>query len=88
MDNTEKLNLPSRHKHGDKVKHILIDESKVAETKVIKVHFTESSVSYDVELKCYWPDNETPKGGFGEAVKEFYYTRLYNVPSAFLIPIN
>ncbi len=81
---TQSLTLPSRYKHGTEVKHILIDESKVHKTTVIKVHFTESTVTYDIELQCYYPEHETPKPGF-EVKGELYYHRMYNVPSAFLI---
>lgn len=79
--------LPSRYKHGDLVKHILIDQTKVFSTKVIKIQFTESAVTYDVELACYWQENQTPKPGM-EKKRKFYYARLYNVSSSFLIPIS
>jgi hypothetical protein len=79
--------LPSRYKHNEEVRHILIDQSKVNRTKVIKIGFTESAVLYDLELECYWPEHQTPKEGM-EKVKEFYYTRLYNVGSSFLAPVE
>lgn len=87
IQDNQKMTLPSRYKHGDEVKHILVDASKVHKTTILKVHFTESTVTYDIELECYWSDGQTPKPVIDKE-DEYYHTRMYNVPSSFLIPMK
>jgi hypothetical protein len=72
---TNQPKLPSRFKHGDivsvNVKGFMIDKAEV-----LKVHFTESKVFYDLGIEFDYSEPNLPKG----------YTRIYNVDSAFLVP--
>jgi len=47
---TESLELPSNHKIGDKVTLDFYDAGKVDNCIVSEVHFSEGSVSYDIEI--------------------------------------
>jgi hypothetical protein len=47
---TENLELPSNHKIGDKVTLDFYDAGKVSNCEVSEVHFSEGSVSYDIEI--------------------------------------
>jgi hypothetical protein len=67
--------LPSRYQLGDDVVLDFNDAGRVKNGKVIKVHFTESKVLYDVEILSHY---QTLSGQYGE---EVYRSRLYNVDS-------
>lgn len=67
--------LISRYKIGDLVTIDLYDSGIIREAKVIKIHFTESKVLYDVEI-CI---KKSPAGE-----KHNMYTRLYNLDSLFI----
>lgn len=64
--------LPSRFQNGDKVEVNFGDAGRIGNCEIIKVHFTESKVLYDV--KTSW---KLEGGGKAE-------TRFYNVDSAFV----
>lgn len=63
--------LPSKYQIGDSVNLNFGGESFIV-GKVIKVHFTESKVSYDLEVKVENPNTS-------------WFTRLYNVDSALIV---
>lgn len=67
----EKLKLPSAHQPGDAVDLCFPSRTEIS-AKVLKVHFTESKVCYDLEL------------AFVLSSQEIHYTRIYNVDSAFV----
>lgn len=70
--------LPSRFKHGDKVTLDFEDAGDVHNCTIIKVHFSESKVLYDVEVAYKYLDSSQPN------VKGF--TRIYNVDSCYVQP--
>lgn len=67
--------LPSKFQIGEECSINFYDAGFIREAKVIKVHFTESKVMYDVEI-C------VKKSPAGE--EHNMYTRLYNVDSIFV----
>ncbi len=67
---SDRLLLPSRFNFGDRVVVSFGKFGTINNCKVIKIHFTESKVFYDVEVK--W---ESLDG------KENYTDRLYNLDS-------
>lgn len=71
----EKKKLPSRFQNGDKVKLCFSNAGELTNAEVIKVHFSESKVLYDVELAIAIIETD-----------ELYHTRLYNVDSVFVEP--
>ncbi len=66
--------LPSRFQNGDKVSLKFEPWLVVTTGEVIKVHFTESKVLYDVEVVLY------------PGVEAECYTRIYNIDSTLLSP--
>lgn len=64
--------LPSTHQVNDKVELSLLTDN-IKSCKIIKVHFTESKVQYDIELYI-----ESEDGKLG------YSTRVYNIDSCFV----
>lgn len=80
--------LPSRFQINDSVKLNFGDSGTVTNCKIIKVHFTESKVLYDVEVKGNFNhlldtvDHEDLK------INNTWYTRLYNVDSCFVDLVN
>jgi hypothetical protein len=79
--------LPSRYKHNEEVRHVLLDPAKIHSTKVIKIAFTESSVFYDLEVEWYREPGQTPKN-LEDKDKPYHYSRLYNVASSDIAPVN
>ena len=68
--------LSSGHQLGDSVHLAFGSEGTLTHCKVIKVHFTESKVLYDIEVSgSYDEDN-------GQGCS--WSTRLYNVDSCFV----
>jgi len=47
---SENLELPSNHKIGDKVTLDFYDAGKIDNCTISEVHFSEGSVSYDIEI--------------------------------------
>jgi len=72
----KKNELPSRFKIGDKVSIRLRPMFVVDTAEVIKIHFTESKVFYDLDVEFDYP---TPPDDGKKGV-----TRIYNVDSAML----
>lgn len=66
--------LPSAHQIGDRVNVSFGNQGTINNCKVVKVHFTESKVLYDVEL---YFSNEPER-------LESWSTRLYNIDSSFI----
>lgn len=66
--------LPSRFQHGDPVVVHFRKSGIIQNCKVIKIHFTESKVSYDLEVKWEGEDGD------------MYTDRLYNIDSAVVFP--
>jgi len=90
MATEKERRLPSRFDFGDKVQVHFNDAGTIKNCEVIKIHFTESKVFYDVSVKSHYA-----KPSEGEAPSEFwdddehaYYTRLYNIDSAIVSPMN
>lgn len=76
LSNWEHTYYPSRYKHGDKVILNFFTSGTISNCKIIKVHFTESKVLYDVEVEMIIKnDIEGDKP---------YHTRLYNIDSLFV----
>lgn len=71
--------LPSAHQIGAKVE-LRFGETIVKGCRIIKVHFTESKVLYDVDVTVV---TEYSKGD-----SLSYSTRLYNIESDFVIPAS
>ncbi len=69
--------LPSRFQIGDKVSLNFNDGGTLTGCEIIKVHFTESKVLYDVELTAHYYGLED------KLSEETFSTRLYNLDSAF-----
>lgn len=65
--------FPSQFKHGDNVILDFKDAGKISNGEIIKVHFSDRKVLYDVEIKTL--------AGLGNQ-----YTRIYNIDSVFVIP--
>jgi hypothetical protein len=63
--------LPSAHQLGASVEVNFLNAGKITNCKVIKIHFTEATVSYDLEIEMFHPH-----------YKESMYTRLYNIESS------
>lgn len=87
----EKLNtksvkkLPSRFQIGDKVKLVFGDAGTLTNCRILKVHFSESKVLYDVEVIMHYQMIDTDfSKDMDTYLKEEFLTRLYNVDSAFL----
>jgi len=78
--------LPSRYKHNEEVRHVLLDQALVHSTRVIKISFTESSVFYDLQVEWYRNPDQSPKR-LEDKDKPYYYSRLYNVESADIAPV-
>lgn len=66
-------NLPSRFQISDQVTINFYDAGKVVNCEIIKVHFTDRKVLYDVEVMMNGDDAEVT-------------TRLYNIDSCFVEP--
>lgn len=66
--------LPSQFKHGDKVFIQIGNCGKIGNGKIIKVHFSDRKVLYDVEICYKYNDSDEIKG----------LTRLYNIKSDFI----
>jgi hypothetical protein len=75
MAKKQKTQLPSNHQLGQLVSVNLYDAGFIREAKVIKVHFTEAKILYDLEI-C------TGKSPVGE--EHNIYTRLYNIDSVYV----
>ena len=74
LDSLSHVNkLPSKYQIGNKVILDFGKSGKLIGGRIIKVHFTESKVLYDVDLVIESPDGKT--GG---------YTRIYNIESDFV----
>lgn len=78
MSNTQQSSqsvrrLPSRFQIDDKVELNFNDAGQINNCEIIKVHFSESKVLYDVEIAFH-------------VEKEEFSTRLYNVDSCFVNP--
>jgi hypothetical protein len=72
--------LPSRYQIGDKVKCNWFNNLVINEAEVIKVHFTESKVLYDLEVIIHFINEEDER--------DVTFTRLYNVDSGLLSPFE
>jgi hypothetical protein len=85
-ENRETKRLPSRFGIGDKVKAVFNDAGHVGQAEVIKVHFTESKVFYDLAVLFHYakPSEEGQPVEYQEDMTGS--TRLYNVDSAFVHP--
>lgn len=82
-----KLKLPSLHQVGDQVTLSFGTSGLVNNCQVIKVHFTNSKVLYDVEVIGNF-DSEVHYGIVDrKEVKEnnIWSTRLYNIDSVFVM---
>lgn len=66
--------LPSAHQLGDKVFVSFGAQGIIKNCEVIKIHFTESKVLYDLEVS----------GDYEEPMDGRWSTRLYNVDSLFV----
>lgn len=72
--------LPSAHQIGAKVQLQFGDQATLADCEVIKVHFSDSKVLYDIEVTGDFPPAHKEQG------YDKWHTRLYNVDSAFVSP--
>ncbi len=77
------MKLPSAHQIGHKVWLRFGDEATLKDCEVIKVHFSESKVLYDVEVSGMYDKAYQKKG---EPQK--WATRLYNVDSCFVTALT
>jgi len=68
--------LPSGHQIDDEVNLCFGDTGTLKSCRIIKVHFSESKVLYDVSIPVICEDLENKV--------HTAYTRLYNVDSAFV----
>lgn len=75
------IELPSRFKPKDAVEVCLADAGRIKNCTVIKVHFTESKVLYDVEV---WGHFQKEDGTYHSEEEQTWSTRLYNIDSAFI----
>ena len=85
--------LPSRFQINDPVELHFNDSGAIKNCSVIKVHFTEMKVLYDVEVECHYANLPvTVIAEDGEQIHkttytdEKYHTRLYNIDSANVYP--
>ena len=76
--------LPSAHQIGDKVKLQFGTSGMVENCEVIKVHFTESKVLYDVEVSGNFDAWKEVLDQAEVKKNDRWSTRLYNVDSAFV----
>lgn len=68
--------LPSGHQLGDKVKVQFGNEGTLNDCRILQVHFTESKVFYDVEVRGdYDPQYDMDKK---------WHTRLYKIDAVFV----
>jgi hypothetical protein len=72
--------LPSRFQLDDKVSVRFRPDFVINEARVIKVHFTESKVLYDLEVKISFEGNSDHPAGFTT-------TRVYNIDSSVVEPV-
>jgi len=71
------IKLPSAHQIGNPVWLLFGEEGTLKNCEIIKVHFAESKVLYDVEVKGkYYQSDSHPAGEWA--------TRLYNVDAVFV----
>lgn len=70
--------LNSQHQLNDKVVLDFFKEGTVTGCQIIKVHFTESKVLYDVEITSTYKNPANGK----------WSTRLYNIDGCFVKPWN
>lgn len=77
----DEMHLPSRFQIGDNVRLNFSFSGGVGNCEVIKVHFTESKVLYDILVKITEYDVDI-------ADEKETYIRLYNIDSAFVEPIG
>lgn len=73
--------LPSQLQIGDDVCLNFEKSGKVNNAKIIKVHFTDRKVLYDVEIECEYEETDINNMGIKAT------TRLYNVDSCFVFPV-
>ena len=85
IDGFPSKRLPSRFQNGDQVTLNFYDAGKIINCEVIKVHFTESKVLYDVIVQI--PTYEY-KGTPQQKVATPIHTRLYNIDSCFVEPAD
>lgn len=71
---SQRQKLPSRFFFGDPVIVHFRKSGIIQNCTVIKIHFTESKVSYDLEVKWEGDDGNT------------YTDRLYNIDSTVVFP--
>lgn len=71
-----KNQLPSRFQIGDRVSVRFRPSLVIDAAEVIKVHFSENKVLYDLEVKIA-PDNQ----------EDVAYTRVYNIDSLIVSPV-
>lgn len=76
----EKRYLPSKHQIGDKVIMNFYGSGRIEDCEVLKVHFTEGSVSYDLEISGLYDESYQEPGK--EPKK--WHTRVYNVEASFV----
>ena len=72
--------LPSRFQLGDEVSVRFRPDFVINQATVIKVHFTESKVLYDLEVKITFDANEDHPAGWST-------TRVYNIDSTIVEPV-
>lgn len=75
MENLDRK-LPSTHQFGDEV-NVTFFNNGVFTGTVVKIHFTESKVFYDLEVEFKY-----------KGLDELGSTRVYNVDSAFVTARN
>ncbi len=78
------LKLPSRFQIGDKVKLDFYGSGNVENCKVIKVHFTESKVLYDVDVNGNFDTLKDVIDQEEVKLNNSWSTRLYNIDSVFV----
>lgn len=77
----ELYELPSRFKPTDAVEIRLGNCGVIKNCGIIKVHFTESKVMYDVEVYGHF---EKENGIYYTDEENSWHTRIYNIDSAFV----
>lgn len=81
--------LPSRFQIGEKVKLNFFSAGELSRGEVIKIHFSESKVLYDVEIVVSTEDEaDKPDEQARDYLPQIMVTRLYNVDSVFVVPEN
>jgi uncharacterized Fe-S cluster-containing radical SAM superfamily enzyme len=79
--------LPSRFQLGDKVKLNFFAAGEVTRGEVVKIHFTDRKVLYDVEIVISTLDEaDKPDEQMIDYLPDISTTRLYNIDSVFVIP--